>query len=55
MKKVSWADIDEEEQAKEEQNKKYVPPHKKDSLPLPKSETVGKKTKLPHATNSKKL
>lgn len=54
MKKVSWADIQDEEEAKakEEQQKKYVPPHKKDS---PILEAIKKKTKLPHTTNTKKL
>ena len=55
MKKVSWADIDEEERLKEEQRKVYVPPHKKESATLPKLETVSKKAKLPHATDGKKL
>ena len=55
MKKVSWADIDEEERLKDEQRNVYVPPHKKESATLPKVKTVNEKTKLPHATNCKKL
>ena len=31
MKKVSWADIDDEERLKDEQKKVYVPPHKKET------------------------
>jgi hypothetical protein len=53
MKKVTWADIDEEEREKEE--KKYVPPHKKESPAVPLVETVNKKAKLPHGSNPKKL
>ena len=48
MNKVTWADIDEEEGLKEEQNKVYVPPHKKES------DAINKKTKLPHTPKPKK-
>jgi hypothetical protein len=55
MKKISWADMDEEERLEDEKRKVYVPPHKKESRTLPKIETISEKTKLPHTPDCKKL